>query len=392
MLSQETIAIVKATAPAVAAHAEEITSYFYPLMFREFPEVKAFFNQSHQNDGAQPRALANAVVAYAQNIENLEVLGSAVERIVNKHVSLGVTPEQYDIVGSCLLKAIKAVLGDAATDEVIAAWAEAYGFLAGLLIEAEEATYKANEEKTGGWRGTRQFRVIRKEAESSLITSFYLAPVDGGALPQFEAGQYTCVILNIKGEEIRRNYSLSDAPNQDYLRISVKREPHGVASGFLHDEVQIGDELPLLPPAGEFKLRTNDKPLVLVTGGVGITPAISMLNTSAHTGRAIHFLHAAINSEVHAFRGHVNGLAMQYPNVKPHYAYSQPTASCQADYEGLMNIEYLRERLAGQTDVELYLLGPKPFMQAIYQAAVALNIPKEQIHFEFFGPAEALTG
>jgi nitric oxide dioxygenase len=130
MLTQHTIDIIKATVPAVSLHANDITAHFYPLMFREYPEVKRFFNQSNQAGNAQPKALANALVAYAANIENLSVLESAVSRIVNKHVSLNILPEQYAIVGECLLKSIKAVLGDAATDAVIEAWGLAYWQLA----------------------------------------------------------------------------------------------------------------------------------------------------------------------------------------------------------------------------------------------------------------------
>ncbi|MCV6626437.1 MAG: globin domain-containing protein, partial [Cellvibrionaceae bacterium] len=116
MLDQQTVEIIKATVPAVKAHADEITACFYPLMFEQHPEVIPFFNQTHQAKGAQPKALANAVVAYAANIDNLGNLSEAVTRIVQKHCSLGITPDQYDIVGSCLLQAIGKVLGDAATD------------------------------------------------------------------------------------------------------------------------------------------------------------------------------------------------------------------------------------------------------------------------------------
>src|SRR5687767_1094595 len=128
MLTERTIQIVKATAPAVAQHAEAITRRFYTLMFQGNPETKAFFNPAHQHTGGQQRALAGAICAYAANIDNLGVLGEAVELIAQKHCSLGVQPEHYPIVGKHLLVAIKDVLGDAATDEVIAAWGEAYGF------------------------------------------------------------------------------------------------------------------------------------------------------------------------------------------------------------------------------------------------------------------------
>src|SRR3954464_11807809 len=110
------IAIVKATAPVVAPKAEAITRRFYTLMFRENPEVQAYFNGAHQHSGGQQRALAGAICAYAVNIDNLAALGPAVELIAQKHCSLGIQPEHYPVVGKHLLTAIKDILGDAATD------------------------------------------------------------------------------------------------------------------------------------------------------------------------------------------------------------------------------------------------------------------------------------
>jgi nitric oxide dioxygenase len=391
MLTQHTIDIIKATVPAVSLHANDITAHFYPLMFREYPEVKRFFNQSNQAGNAQPKALANALVAYAANIENLSVLESAVSRIVNKHVSLNILPEQYAIVGECLLKSIKAVLGDAATDAVIEAWGLAYWQLADLLIAAEEDAYTANKEQEGGWRGEREFSVSTKVAESENITSFYLTPTDGESVTSFTPGQFVGLVLNIDGEETRRQYSLSDSPNPKYLRISVKREDGGAASNYLHGRTQVGDTLRVLAPAGDFILKDNNKPVVLVTGGVGITPAISMLNSLIGTDRPIHFIHAAMNTNVHAFRDHVIKLAAENENIKPYFVYSDATPECQPDATGFINLAMLEDNIGDDRDVEFYFLGPKPFMQAMNSFAPKLGIPAENVHFEFFGPSEDLN-
>src|SRR5690554_5915347 len=130
MLSAQTTAIIKATVPALQSHGEAITKHFYNIMFRDYPAVKAYFNQAHQAQGTQPRALANSVLAYAANIDRLEALKDALPVIIQKHVSLDIRPEHYPIVGTCLLQAIREVLGEAATDDIINAWAEAYGQLA----------------------------------------------------------------------------------------------------------------------------------------------------------------------------------------------------------------------------------------------------------------------
>jgi nitric oxide dioxygenase len=391
MPSPQTIALVKATVPVLQQHGEQITRHFYSIMFRDYPAVKAFFNAAHQAAGTQQRALANAVLAYAAHIDRLDALKDALPVIVQKHAALGVLPEHYPIVGTCLLRAIKEVLGDAATDEIIDAWAEAYQQLAEILIAAEEQVYRDNAARPGGWRGPRAFRVARKQAESRVITSFYLEPVDGGPLMAFQPGQYITVLLTVDGQPLRRNYSLSDAPGKPYYRISVKRESGGTASQFLHDAVQVGDTLELLAPCGEFVLHEAQRPLVLLTGGVGITPAMSMLHSVAATGRPIEFIHAALNSEVHAFREDVEQIARQHPNVRPYFVYNEALPQDAPHATGFVTEQLLGERLPADRDVDLYLLGPKPFMRSTWRAAQQLGVPSQQIRFEFFGPMEDLT-
>jgi nitric oxide dioxygenase len=393
MLSAQTIATVQATVPALQVHGEAITRHFYQVMFRDHPEVKAFFNEAHQGSGTQAKALAGAVLAYAAHIDRLHEIAGALPRIVQKHAALGVLPEHYPIVGSCLLRAIKEVLGDAATDEIIAAWGEAYQALADLLIAAEEQVYAENAARTGGWRGERAFRVARREAESELITSFYLEPVDGGPLLAFTPGQYLTLVLSIDGETVRRNYSLSDAPGKPWYRISVKREEGGRVSGWLHDTAQVGTELRVQAPCGDFLLdQPTDatRPLVLVTGGVGITPAMSMLEAAAPSGRPIRFIHAARHGGVHAFRARVDQLAAAHANVQVTYVYDQPRSQDRPHATGLVTQDLLARELPADRDADVYFLGPKPFMQAVYRSGLALGVAPERLRFEFFGPLEEL--
>lgn len=143
MLNQKTIDIVKSTVPALKENGVEITKTFYKIMFENNPEVKEMFNMDKQESGAQPKALAMTVLAAAQNIDNLEVLLPAVKKIGQIHVNTNVKPEHYPIVGKNLLLAIKEVLGDAATDEVLQAWAEAYEVIAKVFIDVEKKIYDA---------------------------------------------------------------------------------------------------------------------------------------------------------------------------------------------------------------------------------------------------------
>ena len=162
MLSEHTIAIVKSTAPILEEHGETLTRHFYKRMFEKNPEVAPFFNRANQTQGTQQKALAAAICAYAANIDNLEVLGGAVELIAQKHASLQIKPEQYPIVGENLLASIREVLGAGATDEVIQAWGEAYGFLANILIGREKEIYHQHQLSPHGWTGFKPFESCAK--------------------------------------------------------------------------------------------------------------------------------------------------------------------------------------------------------------------------------------
>lgn len=393
MLSPQQITLIKATVPLLETGGEALTRHFYQLMFSQYPEVRALFNQAHQASGSQQRALANAVLMYARHIDKLDALGPLVGQIVNKHVSLQILPEHYPVVGSCLLQAIREVLGaEIATDEVIAAWAGAYGQLADILIGAEESAYAATAEAPGGWRGARSFRLSRKVQESEEIVSLYLAPADGGSLPPFQAGQYIGLRLLLDGEEQRRNYSLSALGDGREYRISVKREAGGKVSNYLHDQLQAGASLELFAPAGDFVLRESSKPLVLISAGVGITPALSMLEAAKDSGREIHFIHCARHAGVHAFRDWVEVQRSERPQLRHYVCYSEPRAGDEADAEGFLSLEQLEQWLPEERDLDAYFLGPKPFMAQIKRHLQELGVPPGQSHYEFFGPASALDG
>ncbi|WP_345249503.1 NO-inducible flavohemoprotein [Pigmentiphaga soli] len=397
MLTDTQLDIVKATVPLLENGGEALTTHFYRLMLDEYPEVRPLFNRAHQASGAQPRALANGILMYARHIDRLEALGPLAAQIVNKHVALQIQPGHYPIVGACLLRAIREVLGaEVATDAVVEAWAQAYRQLADLLIAAEGEVYDALAQAPGGWRGARQFRVVRKVPESAEITSFHLEPADGGPVLAFEPGQYIGLSLIVDGEEIRRNYSLSAAPGRRGYRISVKREPGGVASNYLHDRVAEGDTLSLFPPAGEFTLdgQESGKPLVLISGGVGITPTLAMAEAALEQGgRDVVFIHYARNAQVQAFGGTIDAWAKRFPRFKAYVVHEHPAtdAGRRPDATGRPSLAQLRQWLPAGGDCSAYFLGPKPFMAFVRRALRELGVPDSQARYEFFGPAEALN-
>lgn len=380
MLTQQTIDTIKSTVPVLEVHGLAITKTFYSNLFRENPELLNIFNHTNQKKDRQQTALANTVYAAAVHIDNLEPIVPAVVKIAHKHVSLGILPEHYPIVGKYLLAAIKEVLGDAATDEIIDAWGKAYGVIAEVFISVEEDLYKAAE-NAGGWRLFKDFTIAKVEEESDVVKSFYLKPADGSKLPAYTAGQFITLRTQVPGEQylMNRQYTLTEGTDE-YFRISVKREddvtPHGIVSNFLHN-AEIGTKIEVSAPAGVFTLEQNNNPVLFISGGVGVTPLQSMLKTM--DGRKASFIQCARNEDVAAFKETIEQkVAALDGNYKAIYS----------DLDGFITRAQIEEFLVPGTEV--YVCGPSAFMETVIQHLVDLNVPSEKIHYEFFGAAMAL--
>lgn len=401
MLDEKTIKIIKSTVPVLEEHGGSITKRFYELLFTNHPELLNVFNHVNQKQGRQQTALANAVLAAAKYIDNLSVILPAVTQIAQKHRSLGIKPEQYPIVGENLIQAIKDVLKEAANDEIIEAWTIAYGEIANAFIGIERDLYGAAETAVGGWKDFRSFTIWKKVVESDVITSFYLKPFDGKEIATFTPGQYISVKVNIPGQEytLIRQYSLSDSPAKDYYRISVKREPGrenvpaGMVSNYLHSEINEGDSILISAPGGEFTLAPTRKPIVLLSGGVGITPMMSMFNYMLGKHQVlpvpVTFIHAAINGNVHAFKDiRTNSVSNNTLNI--FYAYEKPTEKDRKenrfDHEGYIDATILNKWITDKESV-VYFCGPIPFMKAMKGALNEIGISADQMHYEFFGPS-----
>lgn len=375
MLQQKTIDIIKSTVPVLEVHGLTITQTFYKNMFEAHPELLNIFNHTNQNKGRQPNALANTVYAAAVHIDNLEAIVPAVMLIAHKHRSLGILPEHYPIVGEHLLGAIKEVLGDAATPEIIDAWAQAYGVIADIFISVEEDLYKEAENK-GGWRLFKPFKLVRKEQESDIVTSFYLAPVDGDKLPEAVPGQYISLRLAIPGEKylMNRQYTVTDVTENNEYRISVKREddanPNGRVSTYLHNDIEIGTQIEVSAPAGLFTLKEGTNDVLFISGGVGVTPLYRMLLSAG--GRNTSFIQCARNERVAAFTEQIKANANNYKAL-----YS--------DTDGYLTNNQIDEMLTPNADI--YICGPTPFMQAVIGQLKELGVSEDRIHYEFFGPA-----
>ncbi|QEA40542.1 NO-inducible flavohemoprotein [Pistricoccus aurantiacus] len=391
MLTAKQEQLIEATAPLVAEHLDTITQRFYPLMFERYPEIKPLFNQAHQADGGQPRVLAGAVLAYVQLRKEPEKVKATLATVVEKHVSLNIRPDQYPIVGECLLAAVAEVLGDAVTPEIADAWGALYEELAGLLTELEAKRYHEFAKRPGGWQGERAFRIVEKTPESSVITSFVLAPEDGGTVADFEPGQFIGVHLVIDGESTYRHYSLSGFPNGKTYRLSIKRELQGKASRHLHDTLRVGDTLNLLPPAGELVLDESDAPVMLISGGVGQTPMLPLAQHALEQGRQVVYLHAAQEQDQHAFGDELQALEQRYPRQLTSVTlYERGMEDATEVHIGWIDRELLARYLP-EEQAQCYFVGPQGFMTAVNDALAALNVPQEHRHYEHFGPSQPLS-
>ncbi len=247
--------------------------------------------------------------------------------------------------------------------------------------------------------GFRTFRLTQKVNESSIVTSFYLEPTDGAPVWAVKAGQYLTLRIPTVDGQVLKSYSVSGNPAQDKgYRITVKREtgvdgvPDGVGSRWLHDQLQVDDTIDIAAPRGDFYLdEDSPRPVILLSGGVGLTPMVSMLHRLQETKRKVFFLHACENGQVHALRDEVMGFSNE--GVKPLFVYRIPSAEDQAagafDAEGVIDKAFLQRHLPID-DYDVYLCGPTPFMVAMYQLLQDVGVPKSRIAYEFFGKGGSL--
>jgi nitric oxide dioxygenase len=403
------VQIIKATVPVLAEHGNTITTKFYADMLTDHPSLKNVFNNTHQATGHQAQALAGALYAYAANIDNLGVLSPAVELICHKHASLYIKAEQYDIVGKYLLQTMKAVLGDAATEQVLDAWGAAYWQLANLMIGKEDFLIKQ-----AGWDDWKDFKIARKVRESEEITSFYLTPAEEGLnVPNFKPGQY--ISVNILVEELdggtwqARQYSLSDAPGKEYLRISVKKghgivvgksehtEREGYISNILHERREVGDVVKVSHPFGDFQFdeeqTEKDAPVVLISAGVGLTCLTSILNTllGEKSSRPVSWIHGARDSSTRAFKKDIDALTTENKNTRAVYFSSSPKDSEVEgqDYtiKGRIDMDKVgRDVLFTDSDkTQYFICGPTQFMLDVEAKLKSYGVAADRVKMELFG-------
>lgn len=395
MLTERSTPIIRATLPAVGAAIEDITGLFYRKLFAAHPELlRDLFNRGNQANGEQRKALAGAVAGFAGLlIERPDARPDAMlARIAHKHASLGVTSDQYKVVHRHLFAAIAEVLGDAFTDEATAAWTEVYWLMANALIAAEARLYQESGAAEGQvWR---QMEIVERHQETSDAVSLVLRRADGLPAGPFRPGQYVSVQVELAdGARQIRQYSLSAAPGRAGWRITVKRVrggagPEGEVSSWLHEHARVGDVLTVSAPFGDLVLPEGDRPLLLVSAGIGATPMLSMLDHLAATGstRRVTVVHADRSPADHAHKDEQRRLVGALPTARLRLWY---------EHAGNDAVHGDGETSTGRVDVgaldlpeglTVFLCGPVGFMRAVRGDLLRLGVPAEAIHYEVFGP------
>lgn len=390
--------LIKATIPILQSSGEDLTNYFYERMFKHHPELRNMFNMGNQANGRQKSALANAVLAYAENIDNPSVLLGALKGIGTKHRSLNIQPEHYKIVGTHLIASIGEVVGEQATPQILEAWTAAYYQLAEIMINLEKDLYQENASKKGSWNGWRKFIIKRIDQESAEIKSFYLFPKDGREIAEFHPGQYISVQVFIKESCLfqPRQYSLSSSFNNSYYRISVKKEVDtdngfsGMVSNTLHG-MEEGAEISISAPAGLFHIeKESTNPLILISGGVGFTPMMSMLETNLQLleNKKTVWVHGCRNESVHAFKGQIEELDNNADWLDTYIFYnSVDKLSDTSDHIIEGNVDLLKCKESILLDnAKYYICGPEIFIRSQYKALLELNVESKNIFYEEFGP------
>lgn len=379
MVNKEEIEIINSTVPILQEKGVEITSLFYKRLFEQHPELRDVFNQPNQKQGFQSTALATAVLAAAQHIDDLTPIVPVVMPVAHKHCALQVMPEHYPIVGENLLIAIQEVTGLEADDPIIQTWGKAYGEIADAFIGIEKGLYAEMS-----WDGFKPFEVLAVRMETDIIKSFTVKSDEISSI-SYKPGQYITVDVQVPGLPYRakRHYSVVDVQDGK-LTFAVRKEDfnsnRGEVSTYLHEDINAGDTINLSAPIGTFGVENADKPQLFIGSGIGITPLFPMYRETSGTNDDVQFIQVSDNADNVAFETELKNIAAN-ENVQLH--------NHLRDKEGYLMSDELKKFI--KDDQEIYVCGGVTFIQSIVKELGKAGVDKGSIHYELFVPRLATT-
>ncbi|GAA2174612.1 FAD-binding oxidoreductase [Arthrobacter parietis] len=381
MLSDQSFPIIEATLPLVGERMPGIAKNFYGRLFAAHPELlDGLFSRANQKNGSQQQALAGSVAGFAAHlVRNPDTYPEVMlSRIAHKHASLGIAPEQYDVVYKYLFEAIAHELSDVITSEIAAAWSEVYWLMAHALIKIEKGLY-AEQANTQPWSS---WTVVAKQPAGTAAMTFTLEPADDTPVTLAKPGQFVSVRVQLAdGLRQVRQYSLSAETSSRRRVFTTKRDDNGEVSPVLYNDVAVGDVIEVSNPYGDVTLADGNAPLVLATAGIGCTPSASILRSLVERGseREVLVLHAERSLDQWALKDQMNADVDALTGARLTLWLENPTGTAHPGFMSLKGLDI-------PDGASVYLCGPLPFMKNIRAEALAAGVPADRIHYEVFGP------
>jgi len=395
-VTKSTRNVVEQTIPLIKEHGVSIVTEMYKHLFETNPDYKSFFNMNHQEDGdgSQIKDLANALLGYAIHFRNIDPLTNKVAKIVEKHTSLNILPAHYESVASSILHAIKKQFRLEDDDLILKEWGVAYWVLANHLIELESQKRDDNLQRKFGWKGFKKLKVgaVRRIGTDTIFIKF----VDkmGGDLPKPEPGQY--ITLEIAELGCKRQYSLLFSEKKCY-EIAVKRikpsKDSISVSNYIYDYFEEGSEIPVSMPAGGFTFDHLDGPVCALSGGIGVTPHVSLFKYLQDRQYSYPYYH------IHSMGSGSDDIDLLSDTIETTKALtvrlltrasSEDKLGENYDFDGRIRDIVLSAILEDVEKTKYFVCGPVGFMKSVKYILEKLRVPSESVHFEYFGAEQAL--
>ncbi|RCK66031.1 Flavohemoprotein [Candida viswanathii] len=380
-LAPRQIQIIQDCVPILELLDIRLGDKFYKRLVKKHASLKPYFNETNNKLLRQPRAFAYTILMYAKHIEDLTPLQVLLNRIVSRHIGLQVKPEQYALLGEVFVETMVDLFPPGFADsEFKEAWTVAYANLASMLINAERVEYSKKQ-----WDGFREFRVTRLTTECCDTKSFYITPVDGEPIPMPKRGQYLCMRWHLPNEkmETTRIYSISEFPKDNEYRLTVRYIPGGKVSGYIHNELQVGDSVFAGPPCGDCCYESRDSDMVVLAGGNGIAALMPVIEGGLQENRNVKLLFSNRTTDSRAFGELLRTYKKVYGDrfaVIEYLSRRRAIDPVDVYYRRSLTLEDL-DFITPQHDV--YLIGPRSYMIMIDDY---LSAKKIQFKMDYYGP------
>ncbi|MCP8715922.1 MAG: globin domain-containing protein [Asgard group archaeon] len=384
-LTQAQIKIVTDCVPVLEDLNIKLGEKFYKRTMKRYSQLKPYFNETHHKLLRQPRAFIYTLTQFAKNIHDLSPLKEVLERIVNKHVGLQVKPEQYQMLGEVLLETMVDLFPpEMVDDEFVETWSTVYGNLANFLINAEAKEYSKKS-----WFGFKEFKVTRFKTECLETKSFYITPVDGKPIPKPERGQYLCMRWKLPGAKYEKSrvYSISEYPTANEYRLTVRHIPGGQVSGYIHNELQVGDIVYSGPPCGCIYYQSNKTDLVILAGGNGISALMPVIEAGLEECRKVILMYSNRSTETRSFSELLKQYKKNYGDCFKVIEYMSRGRHTDPIDEYCNRSLTLEDLEFITPDHDVYLIGPRGYMKMIDDYLQLRNVKP---HLDYFGPQEVI--